>query len=149
MINSTIIDKSFLYNKITIDKGSSDGIKLNDTVLNTKYLIGYISFVSDNYSEVTLLLNEFSNIRIPVIVNDKIGVAYYSSKYNGIIITGINDLSSIKKNSKVYTKSSSYLIDDVLVGYVDEFLKDENSIKRIIKIKRDNIEYNYVSVIDK
>lgn len=65
----SFVEKFSNTERIFIDKGSNDGIKLNLPVLYNGFLIGKISKIGNEYSEVMLLTNK--NSKISVILNDK------------------------------------------------------------------------------
>ena len=55
-------DSNSLYSSFTIDKGSNDGIKENMAVIDKNGLIGKISYVSKNISEIKLITtNDVNN----------------------------------------------------------------------------------------
>ncbi len=56
--------KDVVENKLILNKGLRDGIKLNAIVFNSKGLIGYISDLTGNYSVVHTIANH--NLRISV-----------------------------------------------------------------------------------
>ena len=57
--------------KIYINKGSAQGIKINLPVMFNGYLIGKVSKVSDEYSEVTLLTSKTSKLSVVLNGNDQ------------------------------------------------------------------------------
>ena len=54
-----------------INKGSAQGIKINLPVMFNGYLIGKVSKVSDEYSEVTLLTSKTSKLSVVLNGNDQ------------------------------------------------------------------------------
>lgn len=54
-------DPNVLY-KFTIDKGTSDGVSKNDPVITDAGVVGFISAVNANYSQVTTLLSPDTKI---------------------------------------------------------------------------------------
>ena len=57
--------------KMYINKGSAQGIKINLPVMFNGYLIGKVSKVSDEYSEVTLLTSKTSRLSVVLNGNDQ------------------------------------------------------------------------------
>ena len=57
--------------KMYINKGSAQGIKINLPVMFNGYLIGKVSKVSDEYSEVTLLTSKTSKLSVVLNGNDQ------------------------------------------------------------------------------
>lgn len=67
---SVILIDSFIHDdNIYINKGRKDNIKVGMPVLDKNYLIGTISYVAEDFSEVMLLTNK--EFKLSVIVNDK------------------------------------------------------------------------------
>ena len=62
-VNATILsrNKSYWFNTLTIDKGKNSGIKKNMAVITKDGLIGKISKVSHNSSEVKLITSDDVN----------------------------------------------------------------------------------------
>jgi len=85
-ISASVIYRSptFWYDKLTINKGSNDGIKISDVVINDRGLVGVISNIYSNSSEVDLLTNVSKNITIGLTNNDKeiYGILKEYDKYN-------------------------------------------------------------------
>lgn len=59
-----LVENGSSSEKMYIDKGSAQGIKINLPVMFNGYLIGKISKVSDEYSEVTLLTSKTSKLSV-------------------------------------------------------------------------------------
>lgn len=133
------------YEKIIINKGSSDGIKKQDLVINEKGVIGVISKVAKNSSEVLLLTN--SNISLSVKINDSYGMlTSYDEK---IIVKNIKLDKEIKIGDLVYTSGLTNIPGDILIGKVSTTNKDDLELEYIIDVESishlQNI--NYVAVI--
>ncbi|WP_195983928.1 rod shape-determining protein MreC [Clostridium sp. D33t1_170424_F3] len=54
-------DPNVLY-KFTIDKGTGDGVSINDPVITDAGVVGFISAVNSNYSQVTTILSPDTKI---------------------------------------------------------------------------------------
>ena len=68
-------DPNVLY-KFTIDKGTNDGVSKNDPVITDAGVVGFISAVNANYSQVTTLLSPDTKIAALVTtapVKDSVG----------------------------------------------------------------------------
>ena len=59
-----LVENGSSSDKMYINKGSAQGIKINLPVMFNGYLIGKISKVSDEYSEVTLLTSKTSKLSV-------------------------------------------------------------------------------------
>lgn len=63
-------DPNVLY-KFTIDKGTSDGVSKNDPVITDAGVVGFISAVNANYSQVTTILSPDTKIAALVTTEEK------------------------------------------------------------------------------
>lgn len=63
-------DPNVLY-KFTIDKGTNDGVSKNDPVITDAGVVGFISAVNANYSQVTTLLSPDTKIAALVTTEEK------------------------------------------------------------------------------
>lgn len=64
-----LIDSTVNIDSIYINKGKDYNLKVGMPVLDKNILIGFISYVDDNFSEINLLTNR--ETRVSVIINDK------------------------------------------------------------------------------
>lgn len=148
--HALILSRDPLLNKFTIDIGIKENVSIGSPVITKDGVIGIITFVSKTTSEVSPILNNKDSSKIAVTINNQEGIAYYSIDYSSVIVEGITNIKQIKENDEVYTSSLSSLYNPKLfIGKVEKIEKDENGVERIVKIKRDINEYNYVSVIIK
>ncbi len=60
-------DPGLFYQQIEVDKGSADGVVLNDPVLGDQSLIGKVTSVGPNYSEVTLITDHSMSVTARVL----------------------------------------------------------------------------------
>lgn len=107
------IDKKFVTAKVisiaytpfsssaTLQSGSKNGIKINDIVRGSLGLIGRISTVSDNYSNV-LLVNDY-NSRIPVITGTSKVKGIISRQYDNLKLMYVEEHSNILIGETLYT----------------------------------------------
>ena len=134
-----------LKSKITIYKGTNNNLKKNNLVINQNGLVGIISQVNKNSSEVDLLLNP--NLNLSVKIKDSYGIIKF--KNNELIVEGINNQSKILKNEPVYTSDISIYPENILIGYVKEVYENDYAIEQIIKINP-SVNFNnlkYLSII--
>lgn len=134
-----------LSHHITIYKGSKEGIKEKNLVVNSEGLVGIVTKVNKNSSEVDLLIHE--NINLSVKINDNYGILKYEEKE--LVIKGINNKGKIEKGDKVYTSDISIYPENVFIGEVSEISFDNYEIEKIVKIiPAVNFEnLKYISVI--
>ncbi len=90
-------DTSNRYQKLRINKGSNDLVRLNSVVVNSDGLIGKVINVSPNYSEVSTIL-DFRN---------RVDVLFQKTRTHGIL-EGLNqNLSRVK-----YVKNSEPILEN-------------------------------------
>lgn len=94
-------DSSGEVYSLRINKGESDGIKKDSAVINAKGLIGLITNVSSNYSDITTILD----------FNNKVDVLVESSRTYGIL----QGFGQRMCRLKYVTNSEAIEVDDILV----------------------------------
>ena len=118
--------------RIFIDKGKSQGVALNLPVMYNGYLIGKISKVGNNYSEVTLLMSK--NSRISVVIN---GTDLQILRGNGngtFSIFNYNENVTDKSLFNIETSGTSDIFPKGLsIGSF--YIKDLNSFKQTKEVK--------------
>ena len=117
--------------ELQIFKGSKDGIKENQAVINDKGLIGIIKESDKHISKVELITNKNSNISVRV--NDTYGILKYID--NKLIISNITNSSKIvEKGSAVYTSGLGNLPGEIYIGTVSEVALDDLELEQIITV---------------
>lgn len=116
------------FNKLEISKGYNDGIKKNDVVISNNGLVGFISKVSKNVSEVKLItdIDDYSLLSVSIETNNGYvtGILRSYDKDNNMFkITDITSKNTILEGDKVilsgYDKSSYNGI------YIGKVVKEE------------------------
>ncbi len=156
-INATILsrNKSYWFNTITIDKGKSSGIKKNMAVITKKGLVGKISKVSDNSSEVKLITSDDINFKISVAIktNDIDNYAIlngYDKKTGCIKATGIDKTTEIKKDDIVLTSGLGDMFPGgIYIGTVEKVESDKYNLSKNIYVKtyQDFNDIHYVTIL--
>lgn len=155
IINSAVTtrNKSYFLNTLEIDKGEKNGIKENMAVVTPKGLIGKISKVYKNSSEVKLLSRSSKKYKTSIIIkaeeNDYVGIID-EVKDNLIVVKSIDKNSNIKINDLVFTSGMEERIPKgIYIGKVEEIKSDKYNLSKILYIKTE-INFNkihYVSII--
>lgn len=119
-------DNWFSY--ITIDKGTSSGIEVSDTVITADGLLGQVTEVGKNWAKVSTIINSENSAGVRITRNGEIG-----------IVEGDTTLSKSKKCKLGYlTANASIIAGDILetsglggiyppgllVGKISEISKD-------------------------
>lgn len=127
MLNRNIYE---FYEKLEINKGSLDGIKKNDLVINEKGVIGLIGKVNENTSEVILLTNH--DINLSVKVGDSYGIL--SSNDHKIFVKNIKLTEEVKEGDEVVTSGLTEIMGGIPIGRVKEIKKDNLDLEYILEI---------------
>ncbi len=132
------------YDVLTISKGSKDGLKNGNIVLNENGVLGIIKKVEDNYSEVSLLTNP--DVNISVKINDNYGML--EGKDKKVIVKNIKD-EGIIEGAMVVTSGLTDIPEGLEIGKVKNIKKDNLDLEYILEIEPSiNIKHlNYVGVV--
>lgn len=155
--NATILsrNKSYWFNTITLDKGKKDGIKENMAVITKNGLLGKISKVSNNSSELKLITSDDVNFKVSVAVkvNDTDNYAIlngYDKKKGLIKVSSIDKSVNVKKGDIVVTSGLGELFPaGIYIGTVESEEMDKYDLSKIlyIKTKQDFNDIHYVSIL--
>lgn len=128
-IVSNIYKNNYGFDKLIIN---GDNYKINDEVLNENGLIGFISKINNNYSEVKYIYDS----KVPVKVNNEYGKIIGKDNDNNLIVSEIVN-SNI--NDIVYSVNNTY---------IGKIIKIDNSNlnKKILVKTIDLTNLNYVLV---
>lgn len=133
------------YDEITIGKGTSDGVKEQDLVINELGVVGIIKKADQHSSVVSLLTN--SGIELSVRINHSYGIL--SSEDHEIIVKNIKLDQEIKEGDQVYTSGLTSIPGDVLVGKVKEIRTDGLELEYVLDVASvaDMQNLSYVAVL--
>lgn len=139
-----------LYNYMTLNKGSNDGVKLDMAVITNKGIVGFVNGVSEHFSTV-----------MPVINRDfKVAGKFKSNGFWGSVVwlgnnpdvCNFNDVShhvKVNKGDTITTVGSSSFPEGIPIGTVVETdFKGGNFINVKIKLANDFRAVNYVTLVD-
>ena len=154
-INATIIERNrnYWFNTITIDKGSNSGIKENMAVVDYNGLIGKVSKVSKNMSEIKLITTSDVNNKTSVAIlngNEKIYgiIESYQDEYLEVTLTTKN--VDITENLQVMTTGMGGIYPSgILIGYTHGFKNSKYDVGLIVLVKpvSDFQNLKYVTVL--
>lgn len=153
-INASVVSKNvgYWYDKLVINKGSKDGIESKMAVIINNGVVGYISEVSSNSSNVQLLTSKSLKNKISVKIdlgNNEYAnglLIGYDSKKKNYNIEGISYSGIIPENAKVTTTGlNDNFPSGILIGYVSETTTDNFDLGKIVQVKPsanlENIEF--------
>lgn len=134
-----------LNHRITIYKGSKDGLQEKNLVINERGLVGIISKVGTHSSEVELLMNDHLNLSVKI--EDNYGVLKYEE--NTFVVKGINNKEEVNIGDLVYTSDISIYPEKILIGEVVEVESDNYEIEKVVRVDPvvDFDKLKYISVI--
>ena len=141
-----------IYGGFTINRGSSDGLSLNDPVITSVGLVGRVTGIAENYARVTTILSPQVNV----------GVITMRAKTSGVLENNVaaaekglclmSDIlrdADIRAGDIVYTSGKSGLFpDEVMVGTVVEVYDDPNGLSKHALIKPAEELFGVTSVFD-
>lgn len=156
-INATILsrNKSYWFNKIMIDKGSKQGIKKDMAVVTKHGLVGKISRVYPNSSEIKLITSDDVNYKVSITVKTESGDSYailngYDVESETVMITGVDKMSTVKKGDTIVTSGLGGMFPGgIYVGEVDEVKSDKYDLSKTLYVKtsQDFNNIHYVTVL--
>lgn len=133
------------YDKITISKGINEGILVGDVVINEKGVIGIISKVYQNYSEVSLITNQ--DLQLSVKINQSYGILFNVDHHLYVKNLKLNE--EIKVGDSVYTSGLTNITEGYLIGYVKNVSTDSLELEYILDIEdlKQIQDISYVGVL--
>lgn len=151
----TIIrNKMYWYSRITIDKGSNNGIKEGVAVVNYNGLIGKVESVTKNSSVVRLVTNDKNDDKISVCVDKnksyKHGIiSDYKYPYLKVELT--DSVKGITIGDKIITSGLGNFPKNIKIGEVEKLEKDRFGLVNVLYVKpyQDMNDINYVGVLIK
>lgn len=150
LIGSQIVGKEpgNWSDRFTIDKGSKDGVKKGDTVIQgievgdntiSEGLVGRVVEVGPNYSKVITIVDELSKTSFKILRTQDGGMISgsmdnkISNKISGFLF---DDEADIIKGDKLYTSDlGGSFVSDLFIGEVDAVVDDDEDMMKIIEVK--------------
>lgn len=123
-----------LYRGFTINRGTNDGLSLNDPVITTVGLVGRVTSIGAGYATVTTILSPSVNVGVFTMRSKTTGVLEndLSSAQRGLcLMSDILKDADIAEGDIIFTSGMSGLFpEDVLVGTVVEVFDDSNGLSK-------------------
>lgn len=134
-------DMYSFYDELVINVGSKDNINIYDSVICNGSLVGIVTKVNDNTSNVKLISSNYN-------ISVKIGNTY--GNLNKGIVTMVDKYSDISIGDLVYTSGLDNILSDIYIGKVKDISLDEDGLSNKVIIEyEDNNYLNYVYVVGK
>ena len=156
-LNATVISRNvgYWYNKLTINKGSYNGVEKDMVVISSKGLIGRVVKTSTFTSDVRLITTSDTNNKISVHVsngdNNLYGVINgYDYKKSVLELEGISNTKDVNVGDYVYTSGLGGIFPaGILIGTVTEITTDSYDLAKIMKVTPsvDFTDINHVSIL--
>ena len=156
-LNASAISRNvgYWYNKITIDKGSYNGVEKDMVVITSKGLIGRVINTTTFTSDVKLITTSDTNNKISVHISNGDTNLYglingYNYNDNVLELEGISNTKDVNIGDKVYTSGLGGIFPSgILIGTVSEITTDSYDLAKVIKVKpsADFSDINYVSIL--
>ena len=140
-VSTCVIERNRMYwfNTITINKGTSSGIKENMAVVSGDGLVGRVLKVSNNTSEIKLITTSDINNKISVMIKKENDTIYgILSGYNNNVleITSLNKDIDNLDNSLVYTSGMGGIFPSgIIIGKVKGIKEDKYDVSKIIEVE--------------
>lgn len=135
------LDDSNWFSRITIDKGTNDGLKVNDIVINAVEtesgvvrmgLIGIITETNSNWSKVVTLLDETCKISFKDINNEESGILEGNI---GGVVTGYffdGKVNASKNDILVTSGIGEIYISDIYIGEIEDIVQTTDAANQRI-----------------
>lgn len=132
-------DSGNWFHSFTINKGSDDGLAIDMNVIASGGLVGRIVDIGANWSKVTAIINDNSNVSGMVLASSDILMVTGSLELMEDGVIGFEQLidsaESVQIGDKVVTSNiSDKYLPSILIGYITEINQDSNNITKSGKI---------------
>lgn len=153
IIVSKIIRNSYSVheNYLTINKGSSSGIKPNMGVINSAGIIGIIDNTSKDYATIISILNVQSRINAKIKKSNHFGSLVWNAKSTGFAqLIDVPRLAGVRKGDTIVTGGESIIFpENIGIGTIDKVYIDNvtNYYTLDIKLFNDMTNLGHVYII--
>ncbi|QZT36583.1 rod shape-determining protein MreC [Halosquirtibacter xylanolyticus] len=154
MNNAKVINNcvSTNFNYLTLDKGSKDGLKVDQGVMNDQGIVGVITSVSKHYAVAISLLNKHFKLSSKVKKNDYYGsLSWDGESYRHAQLNEIPFHVDIQVGDTIVTSGySSIFPEGIPVGVVSTFEKKggSNFYDIDVELLTDFKSVNFVNIIN-
>lgn len=122
------------YDVYTINKGSNDGVSVNDAVIVSHgYLVGKVIEVGANYSKLMAIIDERSSVSIIVNRTRDMGIVSGNSDSDVIAIMELE--ADIVKGDDIITSEYSTMPKGLYIGKVKSVEKQEKKLQKMVVIE--------------
>ncbi len=135
LLSASVINysPSSLYQAVTINRGSKDGVEIGQAVESSGFLIGKIHAISDHTAEIWLLSNR--NLLTPVLLTDSQTVGLLKGSIRGLVVENIPLDTKVGKGSPIVTSSlEGQYPAGIAIGSVEEIISTKEEIFQTLRI---------------
>ena len=144
MVSKIIYKESYNTDKFLIQYGTNNNISLGLGVTNEYGLIGKITKINKNNSELTTLRNLKD---ISVSINNVFGKLNYDEETELFTVTDISNYDKVLVNDLVYTSGYGTIKEHLYIGKVIKIENDSISKKIYVKSDVNFNDLNYVLIV--
>jgi rod shape-determining protein MreC len=135
---------------VTLDAGSSSGVRLNDTVLNGQGLVGEVTAVGSSTATVRLAEDSSSVVGVRVAPSGQEGVVSGSGNASAdagtMRLQMLSSAASIKLGEALVTTGSSPYVPGVPVGVISE-LENRSGSPTALALVRPYVDFGSIGVV--
>ena len=139
-------------NYITINKGTSQGIRQDQGVITSKGIVGIVENVSSNYASVISILNSKSRINAQLKKTNHIGSLVWNGKSPYFCqLIDISKFAPIKQGDTIVTGGQSTIFPQgVPIGIISKYILDPNGDTYTINVElfNDMTNLGHVYVVE-
>ncbi|PCI36157.1 MAG: rod shape-determining protein MreC [Flavobacteriaceae bacterium] len=152
-ISAKIIKNEYskINNFITINKGSSSGLKSDLGVINTKGIIGIVKNVSNKYATILSILNSYSKLNVRLKNSNYFGTLIWNgNNYNTVQLIDIPRQADLQVGDTIITGGRSAIFPEgIMVGTIKDFKFEDTKFDEInITLFNDMSALGYVQIIE-
>ena len=153
IIVSKVIRNSYsvFENYLTINNGSSSGIKRNMGVINSAGIVGIVDNTSPNYATVISILNVKSQINAKIKKSNHFGSLVWNGKSTGFVqLIDVPRLAGVRKGDTIVTGGQSIIFpENIGIGTIDKVYIDDvpNYYTLDIKLLNDMTNLGHVYIL--
>lgn len=139
------------YSSFVIDKGSDDGLAINMNVIADGGLVGRITSVGPNWSRVTSIISDNSNVcAMTIATEDNLIVSGdLQLMTEGVISFSqlVDGKNVVQEGDKIVTSNiSDIFLPNILVGYIHTINRDNNNLTKSGYITP-AVDFEHLSVV--
>lgn len=139
LLSAKVIAKDFLFyhHLITINRGSSHGVKKYMGVIHPKGVVGYVFRTATHSSQVITIFNKLSSLPA---INQNSRVSGLIESYNNTLLSFHylfldSSQNKIKEQDPIVTNQTDYFPKGFPIGLISKIEKDNKNLESIVLVK--------------